>query len=62
MAGYLFELRNEIFYEQEKEYMSFEVFKAAIEEYINYYNSQRIQAKNKWMPPTKCREASMECI
>ncbi|WP_418783740.1 IS3 family transposase [Hominenteromicrobium sp.] len=27
-------------------------------DYIDYYNS-RIQAKTKWMPPSKFREASM---
>lgn len=31
----------------------------AIDEYIDYYNSKRIQAKTKWMPPVKYREASM---
>ena len=30
-----------------------------IEEYINYYNNERIQKKTKWMPPAKYREASM---
>ncbi|WP_366509638.1 IS3 family transposase [uncultured Veillonella sp.] len=24
-----------------------------MEEYINYYNNKRIQAKTKWMPPVK---------
>ena len=34
----------------------------AIAEYIDYYNNRRIQAKTKWMPPSKFREASMmEC-
>ena len=28
-------------------------------EYIDYYNNKRIQAKTKWMPPSKFREASM---
>ena len=27
--------------------------------YIDYYNNSRIQAKTKWMPPSKFREASM---
>ncbi|MBQ6024968.1 MAG: IS3 family transposase, partial [Lachnospiraceae bacterium] len=27
--------------------------------YIYYYNNERIQAKTKWMPPAKYREASM---
>ena len=31
----------------------------AVDGYINYYNNERIQAKTKWMPPAKFREASM---
>ena len=31
----------------------------AIADYIDYYNNRRIQAKTKWMPPVKFREASM---
>lgn len=62
METFFGRMKNEMFYGQEKEYTSFEVFNAAVEEYINYYNNQRIQAKSKWMPPTKCRETSMECI
>ena len=38
---------------------SFESFSKAIAEYIDYYNNSRIQAKTKWMPPSKFREASM---
>lgn len=30
-----------------------------IADYIDYYNNSRIQAKTKWMPPSKFREASM---
>lgn len=26
---------------------------------LDYYNNNRIQAKTKWMPPAKLREASM---
>ncbi|WP_413653760.1 IS3 family transposase [Phascolarctobacterium succinatutens] len=26
---------------------------------MDYYNNKRIQAKTKWMPPSKFREASM---
>ncbi|MBR2562415.1 MAG: IS3 family transposase, partial [Eubacterium sp.] len=29
-----------------------------VREYIDYYNNERIQAKTKWMPPVKYREAS----
>ena len=54
-------LKNEMYYGYEEDYDSFEVFSKAIEEYINYYNNERIQAKTKWMPPVKYREASMCC-
>ncbi|MCR5510449.1 MAG: IS3 family transposase, partial [Lachnospiraceae bacterium] len=30
-----------------------------VEEYIDYYNNKRIQAKTKWMPPVQYRLASM---
>ena len=50
---------TEIYYGFETEYSSFNAFAVAIEEYINYYNNKRIQAKTKWMPPVKYREASM---
>ena len=30
-----------------------------VEEYIHYYNNERIQKKTKWMPPVKFQEASM---
>ncbi len=52
-------LKNEMFYGYEKEYTSFEVFSKAISDYIDSYNNRRIQAKTKWMPPIKFREASM---
>jgi transposase InsO family protein len=59
METFFGRLKNEIYYGYEKEYKSFEEFEKAIEEYINYYNNERIQAKTKWMPPAKYREASM---
>ena len=51
-------LKNEMFYGCEKDYRSYEEFSAAIAEYIDYYNNERIQAKTKWMPPVKYRMAS----
>ena len=59
METFFGRLKNEMFYGHEKEYTSFEVFSKAIAEYIDYYNNERIQAKTKWMPPVKYREASM---
>ena len=51
--------KNEMFYGFEKNYPSFETFSKAIADHIDYYNNSRIQAKTKWMPPSKFREASM---
>ena len=59
METFFGRLKNEMYYGYEKDYDSFEVFSKAIEEYINYYNNERIQKKTKWMPPAKYREASM---
>lgn len=62
METFFGRMKNEMFYGYEKEYKSFEMFKEAVSEYMDYYNNKRIQAKSKWMPPTKCRMASMEYI
>ncbi len=61
METFFGRLKNEMYYGYEKEYASFESFAKAVDEYINYYNNERIQAKTKWMPPVKYREASMYC-
>ena len=59
METFFGRLKNELYYGHEKDYDSFEEFSKAIDEYIYYYNNERIQAKTKWMPPTKYRKASM---
>ena len=59
METFFGRLKNELFYGYEKEYESYESFAKAVAEYIDYYNNERIQAKTKWMPPVKYREASM---
>ena len=61
METFFGRLKNEMYYGYENDYASFEEFAEAIKEYIDYYNNKRIQAKTKWMPPVKYREASMCC-
>ena len=61
MEAFFGRLKNEMFYGYEKEYASFEDFANAIDDYIDYYINERIQAKTKWMPPVKYRETSMSC-
>jgi len=58
METFFGRLKNEMFYGFEKEYQSYEEFSAAMADYIDYYNNERIQAKTKWMPPVKYRMAS----
>ena len=52
-------MKTEVYYGHEKEYLSFEEFKKAVDEYIDYYNNRRIQSKTKWMPPVIYRETSI---
>ena len=59
MESFFGRMKNEMYYGCEKDYQSFEVFNKAVEEYIYYYNNERIQKKTKWMPPVKYRIASM---
>ena len=61
METFFGRIKNEMYYGCEKEYVSFEDFSKAVEDYIDYYNNKRIQAKTKWMPPVKYRKASMCC-
>ena len=55
-------MKREMFYGHENEFRTFEQLKAAIAEYIDYYNNRRIKGKTKWMPPAKYREASMRAL
>ena len=48
METFFERLKNEMYYGYEKDYASFEDFSKAVEEYIDYYNNKRIQAKTKW--------------
>ena len=59
MEAFFGRLKTEMYYGYEKEYDSFDNFADAVREYVDYYNNRRIQAKTKWMPPVKYREASM---
>ena len=52
-------LKNAIYYGYEKDYKSFEEFSKALDEYIYYFNNQRIQSKTKWMSPVVYRETSI---
>ena len=59
METFFGRMKNEMYYGYEDCYSSYESFAKAVDEYINYYNNERIQAKTKWMPPAVYRKASM---
>ena len=59
MESFFGTLKNEMFYGHESEFKTFDEFKEAIGNYINYYNNKRIKKKTKWMPPSLYRETSM---
>lgn len=59
METFFGRMKNEMFYDQENAYTSFEKFSDAVKQYIHYYNYERIQKKTKWMPPVKYRLTSM---
>ena len=59
METFFGRMKTELYYGCEKDYLSFESFNEAVEEYINYYNNKRIQSKTKWMPPVNYRITSI---
>ena len=59
MESFFGRMKTEMYYGCEETYPSFEAFSAAVTEYIQYYNTERIQQKTKWMPPVTYRLASM---
>ena len=48
-------LKTEMFYEQEGKYKTIDELKQAIDEYINYYNYDRIKVKLKGLSPVNYR-------
>lgn len=59
METFFARLKIEMYYGCEKDYVAFDCFAAAVQEYIDYYNNERIQAKTKWMPPVNFRQTSI---
>lgn len=48
-------MKSEMFYGQENNYKNIEELKAAIDEYIHYYNNRRIKLKLKGLTPAEYR-------
>ena len=60
MENFFGKLKNEMFYGHEYEFETLEQLKAAIEEYIEYYNQKRIQVRLKGLTPCQAREQALK--
>ena len=56
METFFSTLKKEMYYGHENEFKTREQLRAAIEEYIEYYNRERIQMKLGYLPPLIFRE------
>ncbi len=55
-------IKNEMFYGHESEFNSLDELKKAIDEYIIYYNTKRINAKRKGLSPFQYRQQSLNTV
>lgn len=55
-------MKREMFYGHEYEFHTLDELRIAMEEYIEYYNTQRITTKLKGLTPVQYRNQSLDCI
>ena len=59
MENFFGKMKNEMFYGHEYEFKTLEQLQKAMEEYIEYYNNERIQVKLKGLTPCQARDQSI---
>lgn len=59
MENFFGKMKNEMFYGHEYEFKTLEQLQKAMEEYIEYYNNERIQVKLKGLTPCQARNQSI---
>jgi transposase InsO family protein/transposase-like protein len=59
MENFFGKMKNEMFYGHEYEFKTLEQLQKAMEEYIDYYNNERIQLKLKGLTPCQARNQSL---
>ena len=62
MENFFGKMKNEMFYGHEYEFKTLEQLQKAMEEYIEYYNNERIQVKLKGLTPCQARNQSLYSI
>ncbi len=60
MENFFGKLKNEMFYGHEFEFENIDELKQAIDEYIDYYNNERIQTKLKGLTPCQARNQALQ--
>ena len=60
MENFFGKMKNEMFYGHEHEFKTLDQLKAAMEEYITYYNEKRIKVKLKGLTPLQFRNQSLQ--
>ena len=59
MENFFGKMKNEMFYGHEYKFKTLEQLQKAMEEYIDYYNNERIQVKLKGLTPCQARNQSL---
>ena len=59
MENFFGKMKNEMFYRQEYEFETLDQLKKAMEEYIKYYNEERIKVKLKGLTPLQARNQTL---
>ena len=59
MENFFGKMKNEMFYGHEYEFKTLEQLQEAMEDYIDYYNNERIQVKLKGLTPRQARNQSL---
>ena len=59
MENFFGKMKNEMFYGHEYEFKTLEQLQKAMEDYIEYYNNERIQIKLKGLTPCQARNQSL---
>ena len=59
MENFFGKMKNEMFYGHEYEFQTLEQLQEAMEDYIEYYNNERIQVKLKGLTPCQARNQSL---
>ncbi|SKA59931.1 Integrase core domain-containing protein, partial [Succinivibrio dextrinosolvens DSM 3072] len=60
MENFFGKMKNEMFYGHEYDFKSLDELRKAMEEYIEYYNTKRIQVKLKGRTPCEVRNSTLK--